>query len=207
MEEHLSKIDIKFWQGYGLPNLQQIGSLEEYVRKLMDRMSSLPEARTVTNRSPNTYPDAPVAPVRDRIFISYSHDDAFWHQELKNMLSPVLGEHKIWDDTMILPGAVWKEEIEKALTSTKVAVLLVSPAFLKSPFIMNNELPQLLEAARTGGCRILWIKVKESLVDFTPIGQYQALYNKPLIRLDTDADRNEALKEIANGILKQPVAG
>ena len=138
--------------------------------------------------------------VRDRIFISYHHKDAKWHQELMKVLSSVQASVDIWDDTMIQPGARWTEEIEKALASAKAAVLLVSPDFLMSDFIEKNELPPLLEAARKGGCWIFWIEVKESLVLETPIGQYQALYDKPLISLKTQAERNKALYKIAKSI-------
>jgi internalin A len=118
------------------------------------------------------------------VFISYSHKDKRWLERLQTMLAPLLqgGHLRIWDDTQIQPGAEWKGEIEKALAAAKAAVLLVSPDFLASKFIVNEELPPLLDAAQSRGVKILWIAVRPSFYEATPLERYQALNqpNRPL---------------------------
>lgn len=137
---------------------------------------------------------------RRGIFISYSHRDRKWLDELKTMLSPLIrgGSLNLWDDTMIQTGAVWKEEIEKALGSAKVAVLLVSANFLASEFIVENELPPLLAAARDEGLKICWVLVSPALYHGTEIAKYQAANDvkRPLDSMPRDK-RQAALSKVA----------
>jgi anti-anti-sigma factor len=134
--------------------------------KIFSIFHSIPEALAISSS-------------RDQVFISYSHADDRWLKELRIHLEPYVRNTAItvWDDTMIRAGAVWKEKIWQALASAKVAVLLVSPAFLASKFIAEEELPPLLEAAKTKGVAILWVPVKSSSFKLTPIADYQAAHS------------------------------
>jgi hypothetical protein len=111
-----------------------------------------------------------------------------------------MGTITIWHDTMIVAGAEWRKEIEDALGSARVAVLLVTPDFLASDFVVNVELP-LLETANKEGLTILWIAVKDSLYDETAIAKYQAANNpaKPLEEL-LDRELNKELRKICKKI-------
>lgn len=116
------------------------------------------------------------------------------------MLAP-LCQHglDLWNDKKIKAGQQWQSEIEQALKKAKIAILLVSPGFLKSEFIRTCELPKLLKQSEARGLIILWIPIEASLVSHTEINKYQALSNpeQPLGNL-TRAKADKVLKEIGD---------
>jgi hypothetical protein len=140
--------------------------------------------------------------MRFRIFISYSHKDRAWLEELEAMLSPLAREQLVlWSDKMIKSGDLWSGEIENALQTSQAAVLLVSKYFLASDFIHKNELPPLLTAAKEEGVKILWLPVGDCLWRMTAIKDYQALWDasEPL-NLLSEGQRDRHLREAAERI-------
>jgi len=142
---------------------------------------------------------------RDQVFISYSHKDKKWLQELKTMLAPLVRKQTVlaWDDSQIDAGSEWRKEIENALNSAKIAVLLVSPNFLASEFIAERELPQLLKAAKEEGLIVLWIHISYTLYKETEIEIYQAAHDpsQPLSSLSR-AKRDQVIVKICEKIQK-----
>jgi hypothetical protein len=124
---------------------------------------------------------------RNTVFISYAHIDSGYLSDIKRHFKPFLNQIEFWDDTKIIVGSKWKEEIAKAIGKTKVAILLVSTDFFGSDFISSNELPQLLESAEKEGTVILTIILKPCLFEeFEQLNQYQALNspNYPVSKMD-----------------------
>jgi len=137
------------------------------------------------------------------VFVSYSHRDQKWLERLQVHLKPLVreGDIALWDDTRIQPGADWKAEIDRALATAQVAVLLVSPDFLASDFIHDEELPVLLEAAERRGTRILPVILSHCLYADSRLGRFQAINapDKPLEGLPK-AGRDKALSDLARAI-------
>ena len=131
---------------------------------------------------------AQTAPDRTKVFISYSHKDASALERLQVNLKPLerAGVLERWDDTRIRTGQRWQEEIEKALASAKVAVLLISADFFASGFIATDELPRLLDAAKEEGLVVMPVILNASRFGRTPsLSQFQAVnsLDKPLASL------------------------
>jgi len=140
---------------------------------------------------------------RRQLFISYSHADRVWVVRLQKMIQPLVRDKdlKLWDDSQIPAGARWKEEIQQALATAKVALLLVSADFLASDFVNSAELPHILKAAEEEGMRILWVKLRSCLVQHTPIHEFQAAIDpaRPLAAM-VDWEQEEALAKVAETI-------
>lgn len=140
---------------------------------------------------------------RGQVFISYSHDDDRWLTMLMIMAKPLVwsGKVEFWSDAKIKPGEKWEEKIEQALATARVALLLVSPNFLASDYIMKNELPYILEAAERRRLTLLWVALGTCFFDKTKIALYQAANDpeKPLETLN-GPKRNQALRHICEQI-------
>ena len=141
---------------------------------------------------------------RTQIFVSYSHADGDWLKRLQVHLKPLerAGSIEWWDDTKILPGMVWRDEIEKALAAAQIGVLLVSADFVASDFIANHELPNLLAAAQDEGLTILSLIVGPSRFKRMPeLSRFQAVNDpdRPFIGL-SKAEQEADLLKLANRI-------
>lgn len=113
-------------------------------------------------------PKEPLPP----IFICYAHKDnedkdpaKCWLDRLREQLEPLIqqGQISICSDQEIDLGDNWHNHIQNNLTNARAALLLVSPAFLASKYIRNNELPVLLRNAKQQGVKIIPIILRPCL--------------------------------------------
>src|SRR4051795_9792888 len=144
---------------------------------------------------------APSPSTRTKVFISYSHADKEWLDRLKRHLKPLVREGNLdcWDDTHIRPGDDWKQEIQNALDTAQVAVLLISSNFFASDFIDENELPPLLTAAQAKGVRILPVILSASRFARNPnLARFHTINpsNRPLAEM-TQPEQEKILDTLA----------
>ena len=160
---------------------------------------------SMRNETPSeTRQVSPVNLRRNGIFISYSHKDQESLERLQVHLKPLERERTIdrWDDTRIKTGEKWREEIQKAIERSRVAVLLISADFLASDFIHENELPPLLAAAEHDGAVIIPVVVSVCRFAETPfLSHYQSVNppSKPLSGMNKN-DREKLWDKVAKEI-------
>ena len=90
------------------------------------------------------------------VFVSYSREDAEWLRRVVTMLKPLVRARRCrssGSDTIIGTGEQWGPQIEDAIARADIALLLVSPDFLGSEFIMDRELPALIGTGVPLGAR------------------------------------------------------
>jgi tetratricopeptide (TPR) repeat protein len=96
------------------------------------------------------------------VFISYSHQDEAWKNQLVSQLRVLEIEDalSVWDDRQIAAGGDWHAEIETAMERARAAVLLISADFLTSEFIRGTEVPRLLQRRTQNGLQIIPLIVR-----------------------------------------------
>lgn len=136
-----------------------------------------------------------------RLFVSYSHRDEKYLEELRKYLE-VERRLDLWSDERIQAGTEWRKDISEALADADAAVLLVSQDFLASEFIRNHELPSLLESVRSRRLRLFLIPIGACTWRSAVIERFQWIHDpaRPLKTL-RPALREQALVEINRQIV------
>jgi tetratricopeptide (TPR) repeat protein len=141
---------------------------------------------------------------RNRVFVSYSHKDKDWLNKFRDVLAPEIRNGRVdyWDDKELQPGDPWYDRIIESISVSRVAVLFVTPNFLSSRFIMEDELPRIIKASGDG-LTIIWIPIFGTFygIDVSPevknLNCLQAACDagKPLAELD-DTSQTATLLEL-----------
>ena len=123
--------------------------------------------------------------MRDSIFISYSHKDRKYLDELHLHLAHYVREVSTvyWDDTKILPGGRWNDELKNALKTARIAIFLVSVNFFASDFIIKREMIPLLQAAQKGEVKIISVIVGACAFKDSELSKFQSM-NAPSVPLN-----------------------
>ncbi|MEM7795203.1 MAG: TIR domain-containing protein [Cyanobacteria bacterium P01_C01_bin.118] len=143
-----------------------------------------------------------------KVFISYSHKDEAFKDDLVTMLAIMERNGMIdaWQDRRIEPGAEWNEAIQTAMNECDLAILLVSKNFLASRFINDKEVPKLLQRRKDEGMRVVPVIIRPCPWTSEPVLKgLQALPrdNKAIITFaENTGERDQAWTDIAKELEK-----
>ena len=144
-----------------------------------------------------------------KIFISYSHKDERFKDELVTMLAGLQrrGIVDTWQDRRIEAGDNWNNSIQDAMNECDLALLLVSADYLASSFIQEAEQPKLLQRRQEMQLRVIPIIVRPCPWQSEPVlKDLQALPKdgKPIITFsEATGDRDQVWTDIAKVIEKR----
>lgn len=171
---------------------------------------SLPvsESLTISNNNMQGSDRRPQsANMRHKIFVSYSHKDEKYRQDVETSLRTLnYTENKLdfewWDDKKIVPGSDWEQSIESKIEGATIGILIVSRNFLASEFIMRKEVPVLLEKMQNDGTRLLTIVAGACLFEKHFFRKYQTINppNRPLSSLG-DHEQELIYSKLENTII------
>jgi hypothetical protein len=138
-----------------------------------------------------------------KVFISYSHKDEHFREELEKHLVMLKrkGLVQTWTDREILPGQEWGKEISTELEASDIILLLVSSDFLASDYCFDIEVRQAMKQHEQGTSTVVPIIVRSCDWQDAPFGILQGLPKgaKPIKEyLDIDG----AFLDVVQGLKK-----
>lgn len=126
------------------------------------------------------------------VFISYSHKDKKLRDRLLTHLAPLerQGLIKNVGDEVIYPGQEWASEINRALETARIILLLVSPDYLSSDYIFDKEMKLSMDRHASGQARVIPIILRPCDWESAPFSKLQALPDgaKPITRWRQQAE-------------------
>lgn len=136
-----------------------------------------------------------------KVFVSYSHDDKRYLPELHTHLRPLIrkGVVSLWDDTKLKAGERWNEIIRDTVATAEVAILLVSPSFLASDYIVEKELEPLLDPDQSRKLKVIAVLIRPTSLPPVLAGIQFVNYDDPLAskrKYNRDKIWNKVEKEI-----------
>ncbi|BCL80989.1 toll/interleukin-1 receptor domain-containing protein [Ktedonobacteria bacterium brp13] len=151
----------------------------------------------------STISDASSQSSRADIFICCSNSDKKYLKKLKTFLKMYRRKDtlNIWDNLSMQPGLVFEQEIEQALQSAKVAVLLISNDFFANDTIIEHILPQVITAGLNKNITIINVILRPCDFGYTELAQFHPANDptRPLINM-RPAEQEECWTTTAKSI-------
>lgn len=153
------------------------------------------------NRTENSSIRANSQPIR--VFVSYSHKDEIFRNELEKHLKLLQrsGQITTWHDRVIEPGEDWARMIDENLRTADVVLLLISPDFIDSDFCYEVEMEAAMKRHQGKEAVVVPIIVRDCVWKAAPFAAIQAL-PRDAVPISQWDDRDSAWRNVEEGIEK-----
>lgn len=158
----------------------------------------------------------PVFKPRLKVFVSYSHKNEKWLDELRpfmkslelrDQLAGFPDDHgTVLTDEKLKAGDEWRRCLIDFIAQSRFAVLLVTQEFIVSDFIRKEELPRILERHRDGTQEIHWLSFEPAVfADDSPFKIIQAAHTplEPPLCDRQLRKRKQVYKELTEHLLER----
>jgi hypothetical protein len=155
----------------------------------------------VATPNPSPQPSPPISNAPIDVFISYSHKDDAFREDLLNHLANLRRQGKIvaWHDRAIEAGEEWEAQIKGNLESARIILLLISPPFIASDYCYDIEMQRAFARHNEGTARVIPIIIRPCDWKDSPFSKLQAL-PKDAKAVTQWSDRDEAFLDVVQGI-------
>jgi hypothetical protein len=182
---------------------KRIAEIEEVERMWLSGPGSATPLTHRLQSADKAYKRELVTPKTARIFVSYSHRDRSFVDELQSHLSLLQrqGLIDVWHDSEITAGAEWSQVIDQQLESADIILLLVSASFLASDFCWSVELKRAMERHEANEALVIPVILRPCLWTEAPFAKFQSVprNGKPISQFH---NTDEAWVDVAAGIRK-----
>lgn len=157
----------------------------------------------------STAADVPSGRQPESVFISCSPKDSKFLGMLMLQLKVIenQGLIRIFTHEALPPGTLWQQEARIEISNAVAAILLVTPDYLASEDLMENQLPQLLARAHEqSGTAILPLLVRPSMFSSVPHLYRFKPFNptpKTLIEMERPGEKERFLVTVAQAVQEE----
>jgi hypothetical protein len=166
----------------------------KHVYRLLDPQSAL-------GRTDSTEVILPTIRRSVRAFVSYSHQDDKYREELEKHLSVMKrrGLVETWSDRIIQASDDWKGAIDRNLQEADIILLLVSADFCASEYCWDVEMQRAIERHQSGEAKVIPISIRPCDWKGAPFAKFQGL-PRDLRPISLWENRDSAWLAVVEGI-------
>ena len=140
---------------------------------------------------------------RTQVFISYARKNKRWLERVETHLGVLAreGQIDIWDDQRLEAGEVWLARLNERMSHAGIAVLLISPDFLNSEFILTKEVPALFKRHEADGMRLYPLLIEACAWD--EVGWLKELQIRPQGDRPVSGFRSDKINVVLTGVARE----